>query len=152
MSAAKSKPLKLRDDVIETMHVCALRFDGFAWLQTKTRDGQLDFSPFMEPLMQTLTFHEDTEANFAAFFALQRCLFKWGGERLPLSAPEHTAFRFLFLHLHSLPTPQRFAHEDYEARWQSLRPHVVQEHAASVRHALLSIRPNRAVRQKAKGA
>lgn len=140
--------LKLPDEVLNTMHACALRFDGFAWLKTKQSEGQLDFTPYMEPLTQTLTFHEDTEANFAAFFALQRCLFKWGGDRLPPSAPEHTAFRFLFLHLHALPTPQLFAHEDYEARWQSLRPQIIQEHAAAVRRALAPARRIRAVRKK----
>ena len=128
--------LQLPDEVTETMIVCALRFDGYRWLKGVRGDDEIDFPPWTVPVVDTLVFHDDENANFATFFALQRWLFKWGGETLPYSAPDHTAFRFLFLHLYSQPTPEGFAVEEYQTRWRRLPAEVVNRHAAAVRHAL----------------
>jgi len=132
--------LLFSDALNETMQICALRFDGYQWLETMRSDGELNFAQWTVPLVDNLTFHEDETANFATFFALQRFLGKWGGEMLPLSAPEHTAFCFLFLHLHPLPVPAGFAFADYESRWRDIDRATIAAHASTVRLALLSPR------------
>ncbi len=126
-------------DVADTIMVCALRFDGYKWLEAKLGRGAAhDFTPWTQPVIETLEVHSTLEENFVAFFALQRWLHKWGGEMLPESAPDHTAYRFLFLHLHAVETPERFIHDEYQARWLQTNPKRVAHHASLVRRALLN--------------
>lgn len=123
--------------VEDTMITCALRFDGHRWLKVTKGPNANDFTPWTLPVTQTLRIHPTTEENFAAFFALQRWLFKWGGEMHSQAAADHSAFRFLFLHLHHLPTPPRFVNPECQRKWHGIDLKVVAEHAAIVRMALL---------------
>ncbi|MCC6355232.1 MAG: hypothetical protein IT577_15175 [Verrucomicrobiae bacterium] len=123
--------------VQNTMITCALRFDGYRWLEaTQGRDPH-DFRPWTVPLVQSLRLHPTDAESFATYFALQRWLFKWGGEMQSQSAAGHTAFRFLFLHLHHLPTPPDFVNPEYERQWLGIDRGTIAEHAAAVRVALL---------------
>ncbi len=119
------------------MTTCALRFDGYRWLEATRGRGANDFTPWSVPVTRTLRLHPTTEENFAAFFALQRWLFKWGGEMQAESAAGHTAFRFLFLHVHHLPTPPDFVNPEYDRQWLGIDRSMIAEHAAAVRAALL---------------
>ena len=123
--------------VQNTMITCALRFDGYRWLEATKGHDPHDFRPWTVPLVQSLRLHPTDAENFATYFALQRWLFKWGGEMQAESAAGHTAFRFLFLHLHHLPTPTVFVHPEYERQWLGIDIAIVAEHAAVVRMALL---------------
>lgn len=123
--------------VESTMITCALRFDGYRWLEEAWPPGANDFTPLTVPLVRTLRLHPTAEENFAAFFALQRWLFKWGGETQSQGAADHTAFRFLFLHLHHLPTPIDFVNPEHEWQWLGIDRGMIAEHAAMVRAALL---------------
>lgn len=127
----------LNDEIVRTMITCALRFGGYRWLEATQGRGANAFSPWTVPVTQRLRLHLTGEENLAAFFALQRWLFKWGGETQSQSAADHTAFRFLFLHLHHLPTPPDFVNPEYERQWLGIDIAIVAEHAAVVRMALL---------------
>lgn len=127
----------LDQDVDHTMILCAMRFDGYRWLETTQGRGANDFTPWTEPVARTMCLHLTDTENFAAYFALQRWLFKWGGEMQAPSAADHTAFRFLFLHLHHLPTPPEFLNPEYGRQWTNLDRQIIVAHAARVRHALL---------------
>ena len=112
------------EDVTEAQTVCALRFLGYEY----ERSADLVLSGLIEPIVKSRVLHTDQNANFAAFFGLQRFLHKWGGEYLTKYADEHFAYDFLFLHLYRLETPPQFTHPDYAARWQ----HEFMERAESI--------------------
>lgn len=133
----RKRSLELSDEVQETMMIGSLRFDGWKWLDAQQSDKELGFSPWIDPVVNTLTLHLDMEANFATCFALQRFLCKWGGEQLPESSPDHTAWRFLFLHTYAHPTPSRYVFEEYETKWQRLRREIIEQHASEVRRGLI---------------
>lgn len=131
-------PFFLPWNIEETMMHCALRFDGYAWLDAHP-DRKEERSPVLpEDGLRNLVFDPDVEVNFTAFFMLQRFLGKWGGEMLQPSDKHHTAYRFLFLHLHALPTPPRWAHGEYERTWQAIPPERVAAAASAVRRVLLA--------------
>ena len=137
--AKSEKHLSLPDEVKDTMFACALRFDGWRWLE-RSRFDDLGicpeaFRPIIDPICDTLTFHEDEMANFAAFFILQRYLYK-EGIHTPFWRREHTAFRFLFLHLYPHPTPREF--QLHEEAWREVSIARRRRHAAIVRETLLS--------------
>jgi hypothetical protein len=108
------------DDITEAMTVCALRFDGYKFEdslgETETTGGRLQ--AMGEPVIRDLALHDDVNFNFGAFFGLQRCLHKWGGEYLTKYSDEHVAYDFLFLHLYRCEIPREFANEDYMVKWQ----------------------------------
>lgn len=132
-------PFYLPWEIEETMLNCALRFDGYAWLDAAKPQRELEMlAPANEKLLRDLTLDPDPDVNFAAFFFLQRFLGKWGGETLPPSDRHHTAYRFLFLHLHTTPTPARWMHEEYEAKWNNTPGERIVIHAAAVRRMLLA--------------
>lgn len=125
--------------------LCALRFDGMLWLEQKTQlEMHLnvnDFSPWVMPVVDTLQLHPDTSSNFAAFFALQNSV----GQTLPQPIETHIAHRYLFLHLHTRQQPTDFTSTEYEKEWRSLQLAVILQHAAIVRHSLLSVATGRSV-------
>jgi hypothetical protein len=132
-------PFHLSWEIEETVMNCALRFDGYAWLEGDKPHREAEvLAAANENLLRDLTLDAGLEVNFASFFFLQRFLGKWGGEMLPRSDRHHTAYRFLFLHLHSHPTPERWIHREYEARWQNTPTERVVQHAATVRRMLLT--------------
>lgn len=110
---------------------CALRFDGWAYIE---RIGDKErFPRLIEDFVKTLQLFPEDLDNFATYFALQRHLFKWGGEHLTKYAPEHMAFDFLFLALYTLPTPEPFVCQEYESRWLRYSPEDLETAAALVR-------------------
>ena len=124
----------LPEDVCETLCVCSLRFDGLRWLEARHPDRDAtDFRFYVEPTVETLRLHADEEENFAACFALQRFLCKWGGGMLSPESREHVAWRYLFLHLHTREVPARFRHPEYADRWERDHARLAGAHAALVR-------------------
>ena len=99
-------PLILDEATIDAVMTIALRFDGYQYLDAQ---GSSDFSPLVEPMVESLAFSESDEENRAVFFALQRFLHKWGGERLSFTSREWSCYLLLFLHLKDKPVPRRFA-------------------------------------------
>ena len=126
------------EDVHEVLCTCSLRFDGYRWLEARHPGGHsTDFRRYVDPVVETLRLHDDEEANFAACFALQRFLCKWGGEMLPQESRHHVAWRYLFLHLHTREVPVRFRYAEYADRWDRDHAKIAGAHAALVREALL---------------
>ena len=126
-------------EIEETMITCALRFDGYRYIEIQ--EGQpggdgWDFTQLVRPIVEQLVLSADEAQNFAAFFALQRYLFKWGGEGLTKFSAEHLAFDFLFLHLYTKPVPREFQDEQYCLQWD--RGFAAQSEAAAafVRNSL----------------
>ncbi len=101
------------DDITEAQITCALRFDGYKYAESKGKE----LAQFSRSVVKTLNFYNVQEDNFTAFFALQRFLFKWGGERNTKYSEEHIAFDLLFLHLYKLEVPSCFANQGYVSRW-----------------------------------
>lgn len=127
------------DNISEVQTVCALRFQGYEYEETAgmavegVTGGGLE--RLIEPLVETLNLHSAQDDNFAAFFGLQRYLFKWGGERLPRESKEHIAFDFLFLHLYRLEPPARFSNEEYVSRWNREFIQSAEATAAHIRNS-----------------
>jgi hypothetical protein len=122
------------DDVLIT---CALRMDGAAYAQQRARArGEQTYTPLVslvEPVETEGRFHEDDLDNQAAFYALQRYLYNWGGERLTPWHRSHVVFRQLFLHCYRLDVPREYEISDYYAKWErEYRPRR-EEWAAKVR-------------------
>ena len=109
------------EDVTEAQTVCALRILGYEY----ERSADLLLSGLIEPIVKSRVLLTDQNANFAAFFGLQRFLHKWG--YLTKYAAEHFAYAFLFLHLYRperrarlrvrLPHAQRQARGQDEGRF-----------------------------------
>ena len=134
----------LPPDVEEALCVCSLRFDGYRWLEAhRPGENLTDFRLYVDPIVDTLRLHSDDDLNFAACFALQRFLCKWGGEMLPPESREHVAWRYLFLHLYRQEVPVRFRHPEYAERWDREFAQTASAHAALVREALLVNGPGR---------
>ena len=109
------------DDITEAMSVCALRFDGYKYEDSlgPTEATGERLQAMGEPVIKTLILHDKMNANFGAFFCLQRFLHKWGGEHFTKYSDEHIAYDFLFLHLYRSEIPREFAHEEYMLKWAS---------------------------------
>jgi len=120
-------------EVCDAMITCALRFRGYEYLDTLSPERQEAVAS--SRLLEELRLHESLEDNFAAFFHLQRWLFKWGGERLDFYAKDWLAFDFLFLTLYLHDPPNKFADRDYCAQWQRLSRMEVERIAAEVRNS-----------------
>jgi hypothetical protein len=127
------------EHVEEAQIVCALRFQGYEYeesIRSEVADETLGGFPLLiRPVVDSLTLHDRQENNFAAFFGLQRYLFKWGGERLTKFSEEHVAFDFLFLHLYRTDPPLRFTDEQYALRWDREFKDSIEETAAVVRNS-----------------
>lgn len=124
------------DPDLETMlTVCALRFDGYAWVDAACGGVMPQFDPADTALP------EDDLGCLGRFFALQRFLGKWGGEPLPPDAPERIAFLRLFLRCHNLDIPERWRSPEYHASWESRYKAVRAQWAARVRARLERRKP-----------
>jgi hypothetical protein len=119
---------------------CALRFDGYAYWETRYRDfGHKDASNPGEVsgmVVKDRCFFEDDLDNLLAFFLLQRYLGKWGGEGLSESSNEFITFILLFLHCYRLEIPDRFRAEPYYTDWQREEVAKLESLAARVRRSL----------------
>lgn len=119
------------DEVREAQSVCALRFDGYKYVDIVG----IELNALTKPIVQSLTLFEENNRNFAAFFGLQRYLHKWGGEYLTKYADEHITYDFLFLHLYHYTVPDEYVHEKYCQQWeQKILPNIEQV-AATVRQS-----------------
>jgi len=128
-------------EVSEVQCICALRFAGYEYeelILSKISDGSANNMPALNrPVIDSLTLYDDNLKNFTVFFALQRFLFKWGGERLTKYSQEHIAFDFLFLHLYKQAIPQTFVHQGYADQWQEFSPERIEAAAAFVRKSFV---------------
>jgi hypothetical protein len=101
---------------------CALRFDGYAYeeaaglAEPNSVGGGL--AKLIKPILETRVFHEEQNANLAAFFGLQRFLYKWGGEYLTEYSNEHVVFRLLYLHLYRADIPLEYRKQPYFDEWE----------------------------------
>ena len=127
------------DEIEEAQIICALRFDGYKYEDTLVCDANdkpvISLPQLAKPLVKTLSLHESDNDNFAAFFALQRFLFKWGGEYLTKYSDEHIAFDFLFLNLYRLDVPEQFAHKEYVSKWNRDFKPAAEKTAAYIRNS-----------------
>jgi hypothetical protein len=125
------------EHVTEAQIVCALRFQGYEYVEANYEQVQGEvstgFPTLIQPVVESLTLHERQEDNFAAFFGLQRYLFKWGGEYLTMYADEHIAFDFLFLHLYRHDTPLGYSNDEYVSRWNRDFKGAAEQAAAVIR-------------------
>lgn len=129
--------MTLPRDVFDTLIACSLRFDGYKWLEARHPGADANFRQYVDPIVDTLRLHADQEANFAACFALQRFLCKWGGEMLPPEGRHHAAWRYLFLHLYSQEVPAEFRAPESFHHWERDHAAKAHPHAAIVRETLL---------------
>jgi hypothetical protein len=125
--------LDFPDRVKNAQITCALRFMGYDYETAKVGKGELLLYKLVEPIEKNLILHPNNDDNFAAFFALQRHLFKWGGEYLTKYSEEHIAFDFLFLHLYALEPSRAFQHPEYCLEWQRKYAPDAETYAAIVR-------------------
>jgi len=121
--------------------ICALRFTGYEYEEQKlaVEKPSLMMVDCVREVVRSLTLFDDPLKSFAAFFALQRFLFKWGGERLTKYSREHMAFDFLFLHLYRVPVPDEFANRHYLAEWGKFPTEQIESAAAHVRRSFVRI-------------
>lgn len=106
-----------------TMNIAALRFDGYRYIETKYPGEPEKFPDLTEPICESWQLHKSEYDNFAAFFALQRFLCKWGGEYLTWDSKEWKAYAFLFLHLYTRSPDPRFTHQEYLEQWRTAHAH-----------------------------
>lgn len=128
-------------EISEVQFICALRFAGYEYEErvlSKIGDGSANNMPDLNrPVIDSLALYGDNLKNFTVFFALQRFLFKWGGERLTKYSPERIAFDFLFLHLYQQAIPQTFIHQGYADQWHAFTPERIESAAAFVRKSFV---------------
>ena len=122
-------------DVDAAECVCALRFQGYEYLKATGED----FSALIDPVVKERILYEDQNQNFAAFFGLQRFLYKWGGEHNTKYSDEHIAFDFLFLHLYRQEPEQRFCDPSYAGQWQHTHVPWAESIAGYVRQSMRRI-------------
>jgi hypothetical protein len=111
---------------------CALRFDGYLYIE----ETDQQFPQLNEPIVDSQRMHEDPLKNFAVFFALQRFLHKWGGERLTKYSSEHHAYDLLYLHLYKIETPPEYAHPRDARRWDAIEADKREDAAQYIRNSL----------------
>ncbi len=122
--------------VTEIEWTCALRFDGYKYEEAVgLDDAGGGFSLLVDPIVETRSLHEDPLKNFAAFFALQRFLHKWGGEHYTKYSQHHIAYDFLFLECYRRDVPAEFVDAEYQRKWQGLSQDEVEAAAAFVRNS-----------------
>lgn len=105
--------MNLHSDFVIT---AALRFDGYRY-QHWTGVSLADLTDRVEHSLEVL---DDEFGNFAAFFALQRGLGKWGGEMTLPTSWAHKAFWILFFHLARRPTPAAYVFPEYQEKWERI--------------------------------
>ena len=119
----------MHGDEDETLVACALRFDGYRYLD----DHPFDHSQALDDFYRTGEWRLSQLEQLAVFFMLQRFLYKWGGEMLARTSAVWRAFRSLFLLVYKYEIPERFRHHDYFDAWvQDYVPTLV-ERAALIR-------------------
>ena len=105
------------DEMRRAESTCALRFMGYEYAEAAGVEETGGLPSFAQPIINSLVLHSEQNANFAAFFALQRGLHKWRGEHCTKYSEEHIAYDFLFLHLYRLDPPLEFTDARYSEEW-----------------------------------
>lgn len=118
---------------------CALRFDGWRWLAEHWPNADGSFSELTGPIVATLAFPSDDAGCQAAFFALQRWLFKWGGETLPDDAPVWIAFWHLYLRVYRVEVGETYVARQHVNAWNALDPHSMEGAAAFARREVMRL-------------
>ncbi|MBE9112608.1 hypothetical protein IQ273_24765 [Nodosilinea sp. LEGE 07298] len=92
---------------------CALRFDGFKYAE------EHGFKPdeLVQQYLQTGQWHGTELELLAAFFHLQRALFKWSLVYETWESPYWRAFRELFLQLYAAEIPAQYQMTEYFDEW-----------------------------------
>jgi len=125
--------------ITDAQTTCALRFSGYDYEQAAgiAVEGVVGrgLSNLSKPVIENLTLHTKEEDNFAAFFILQRFLFKWGGEYLTNYSEEHIAFDFLFLDLYRREPPLQFSDARFLEEWNQEYRDSIEPIAAYVRRS-----------------
>ena len=124
-----------RDSADDAMSFCALRFDG--WKYVERRGDPRILSKLSMKFVETLQASSDSAENHAAFFALQRYLHKWGGEQLAEDARERKAYKFLFLHLYLAEVDPDLRDMRFWERWRDTYAEQAETFAAEIRARLL---------------
>lgn len=122
----------------EVLHACGLRFDGYAYAETRAPRGTdaMDWlAALRDAFTHTLRVPMVAEDAHAALFAFQRGARNhgWFLDR----SPESLAGPLLFLHLYGLPTPARWRFQDDADPWDRIAIEDKEEAAATVRRWLL---------------
>lgn len=99
----------------EVLTACALRFDGYKFVETNTHPG---LEKYLHTPSTSFELHPNDHFNLARFFFLQRYLYKWGGEYARLEDREHLLFRFLFLHVYRLEIPPEYRMDSHFKTWE----------------------------------
>ena len=140
--AEEHSRLHFPSDITQALTTCALRFDGYAYVDAMARaqsdQPAIDLSHLVDSVVGSLRLHDNLNDNFAAFFGLQRYLHKWGGEHLTKYSDEHIAYDFLFLDLYR-QTPVAYRHEEYCRAWDVRYAPRAEEIAAYVRKSFRRI-------------
>ena len=97
----------------EILTACALRFDGYAYVEATGFRHQAA----IRRMIEIRTCWRSTERMMCMFFMLQRYLCKWGGETLPETSPEWWAYRELFLKVAHESVPATYRHEPFATEW-----------------------------------
>jgi hypothetical protein len=92
---------------------CALRFDGYQYAQ----DHGFKPDEIVEQFLQTGEWDGSEPKLLAAFFFLQRALFKWSLVYEPENGHYWRAFRELFLRLYAAEIPEQYRMADYYEEW-----------------------------------
>lgn len=130
MSRGESETGKTQFTEDDILIACALRVNGYTYAESKN----LDISHFYEKLekqgMEGLTAFE----KMLTLFAMQRYLYKWGGEYQVRQSRIWQQFRELFLSVADCEVPEPYRDEQLYPRWcQEFVPrlqeciHVVRE-------------------------
>lgn len=108
-------PETIREAESECLMVCALRFDGYGYMDATGYAPQ----PDQNAAIEEGRLPEQAEERMAQFFALQRALSKWGLESAMPWSKYYRAYRQLFLSVYDSEVPEPYRARDYYQRWSS---------------------------------
>ncbi len=128
---AEPLPIMDEDDVLISW---GMRFDGYLY----QRDTGFDPDRFNEKFFEedSLDWAEPLDC-LAAFFCLQRYLYKFGGERLEKTSPEWRMFRKLFLDTARIDVPERYRgselwYGEWYERWLAQSAPQLEQHVSLI--------------------
>jgi len=104
-------PWPLKSD--EVLTLCALRFDGYRYLE----DTGFDAEAAIDAYMETEMWDRCDEEKLCVFFILQRCLCKWSLVYEPPNGRYWRVFRQMFFEVVELEVPEKYAEPNWMADW-----------------------------------
>lgn len=102
---------------------CALRLNGYTYAESQN----LEIGQFYEKLEEKGMDYLTTIEKMVTFFAMQRYLYKWGGEFLVRQSRVWRQFRELFLSVAECEAPELYRDGDYYRRWSDEYEPRIQE-------------------------